>query len=79
MATQIKGKPVEDLMKARWYARLAATGHEQTYATSTCGIIFDKLMQSTDGLERIAWHGIRTSDWHMVVKTLDRMIGKESE
>lgn len=74
-----KGKPVEDLMKARWYARLAATRHEQTYTTSTCGLILHKLVQSTDGLERVAWHGIRTSDWHTVIKALDRMIEKESE
>lgn len=74
-----KGKPVEDLMKARWYARRAATRHEQTYTTSTCGVILHKLIRSTDGLERIAWYGIRTSDWQMVIKTLNRMIEKESK
>lgn len=74
-----KGNPTEDLMKARWYARRAATRGEQTYTTSTCGIILHKLVRSTDGLERIVWHGIRTSDWHMVIKVLDRMIEEESK
>lgn len=69
-----KGHPIECLKKARWYARRAATRHELTYTTSTCGIILHKLEQSTDGLERVAWHGIRTGDWHAVIKTLDRMI-----
>lgn len=73
-----KGKPLEDLKKARWYARKAAIRHEQTYTTSTCGIILHKLIQSTTGLECIAWQGILTSDWHTVSKALDRMIEKES-
>ena len=76
---ELKGHPIEDLKKARWYARLAATRHELTYTTGTCGIILHKLTQSTDGLERVAWHGIRTSDWHAVIKTLDRMIEEESK
>ena len=74
-----KGHPLEDLMKARRYARKAATRHEQTYTTSTCGIILHKLIQSTAGLERAAWHGIHTSDWHTVIKTLDQMIKEESK
>lgn len=74
-----KGQPIEDLKKARWYAQLAGTRHELTYPTSTCGIILHKLVQSTDGLERVAWHGIRTSDWHAVIKTLDQMLEEESK
>lgn len=74
-----KGNPIEDLMKARWYAREAATRHEQTYATSTCDIILHKLVQSAAGPERAAWHGIRTSDWHTVIKALDQMIEEESK
>lgn len=74
-----KGNPAEDLKKARWYARLAATRHERTYTTSTCGIILHRLIQSTDGLEQAAWYGIHTSDWHTVIKTLDRMIEGASE
>jgi hypothetical protein len=74
-----KGHSTEDLKKARWYARLAATRHEVTYTTSTCGIILHKLVQSTDGLERVAWYGVRTSAWHTVIKALDRMIEGENE
>lgn len=74
-----KGNLVEDLMKARWYARKAATRHEQTYTTSTCGIILRKLVQTTEGPERDAWHGIRTSDWNTVIKALDQMIEEESK
>ncbi|UVX36115.1 MAG: protein of unknown function DUF3310 [Namikivirus ozawa] len=74
-----KGNPTEDLEKARWYARKAVARHEQTYTTSTCGIILHKLVQATTGPERIAWHGIRTSDWHTVIKTLDRMIEETNE
>lgn len=74
-----KGLPIEDLKKARWYARLAATRHELTYKTGTCGITLRKLIRSTDGLERAAWHCISTSDWHALIKTLDQMIEEESE
>lgn len=74
-----KGNPVEDLEKARWYARKAATRHEQTETAGKCGIILHKLIQSTTGLECVAWCGIGTSDWHPVIEALNRMIGKESE
>ena len=74
-----KGEPIEDLKKARWYARLAATRHELTHTASTCGIILHKLAQSTDGLERVAWNGISTSDWRSVIKTLDRMIEEKNK
>jgi hypothetical protein len=74
-----KGQPIEDLEKARWYARLAATRHELTYTASTCGVILHRLTQSTDGLESVAWHGIRTSDWPTVIKTLARMIEEKNK
>lgn len=74
-----KGNPTEDLKKARWYALKASTKHEQTYTTNTCGIILHKLIQSTAGLERVAWHGIWTSDWRTVIKALDRMIEEENK
>ena len=74
-----KGKPVEDLKKARWYARKAAIRHERTETAGKCDIILRELIQSTTGLERIAWHGIRTSDWHKVIETLNRMMEEENE
>ena len=76
---QSKGKPLEDLEKARWYARLAALRHEQTYTTSTCGIILHRLVRTTEGLEQTVWNGIRTSNWRTVIKTLDQMIKETSE
>lgn len=76
---KLKRNPLEDLMKARWYARRAAARHEQTYTTNTCGIILHKLIKSTDGLERVVWHSIHTSDWHTAIKALTQMIEKESE
>lgn len=74
-----KGQPFEDLKKARWYARRAATRCERTDTTGRCGIILRKLVRTTTGPERIAWHGIRTSEWHTVIKALDEMIERESE
>lgn len=74
-----KGHPLEDLKKARWYARKAATRHEKTETSGRCGLILRKLMQSTTGLEYIAWDGIRTSDWHTVVEALNKMIEKEEQ
>lgn len=74
-----KGKPLEDLKKARWYARKAAMRHEQTETTGKCGIVLRKLIQSTTGLERVAWYGIRTSDWNTVTEALNRMIKEESK
>lgn len=74
-----KGHPVEDLKKARWYARGASMRHEQAYTASTCGIILHKLIRSTTGLECAAWCGIKTGEWRTVIEALNRMIEKESE
>lgn len=74
-----KGHPAEDLRKALWYAREASMRHEQAYTAGTCGIILHKLIQTTEGPERAAWQGIKTSDWHTVTETLARMTGKENE
>lgn len=74
-----KRDPVEDLKKARWYARRAATRHELTDTTGRCGHILHKLVQSTTGPERVAWHGICTSDWHMTIEAMNRMIEEEDK
>lgn len=74
-----KGNPVEDLEKARWYARKAATRHEKTETSGRCGFIIRKLVASTTGLERAAWHCISRSDWHQTIEALNKMIKKESE
>lgn len=75
-----KGKPLEDLQKARWYAQRALMlGDRILICDNAC----DKLVKSTKGLERVAWEGFAWKDWHMVIEALDRMIerlenGKEA-
>lgn len=72
-----KGNPAEDLRKARWYARKAATRHEKTETSGRCGIIIRRLVSSTTGLERAAWYCIGRSDWHLVIEALNRMMEEE--
>lgn len=72
-----KGTPVEDLEKARWYARKAATRHEKTETSGRCGLIIRKLVASTTGLERAAWYCIGRSDWHLVIEAISRMLKEE--
>lgn len=74
-----KETPIEDLKKARWYARKPPRDTNGRKPPVGCGIILRNLIQSTTGLERIAWHGIRTSDWHKAIETLNRMMEKENE
>lgn len=74
-----KGNPVEDLKKARWYARKAAIRHERTVTSGRCGIILRKLVASTTGLERAAWYCIGRSDWHLAIEAINKMIERESE
>lgn len=74
-----KGNPVEDLKKARWYARKAATRHERTVTSGKCGIILRKLISSTTGIEKVAWYHISRSDWHQTIEAINRMIEREGE
>nr|DAP05072.1 MAG TPA: nucelotide kinase [Caudoviricetes sp.] len=73
-----KGNPIEDLKKARWYARKAAIRHEKTETSGRCGLIIRKLVASTSGLERAAWYCISRSDWHLAIEAINRMM-KEKE
>lgn len=74
-----KGKPVEDLKKARWYARKAAIRHEQAVTSGKCGIILRKLISSTAGLEKVAWYHIARSNWRQAIEAINKMIERESE
>lgn len=74
-----KGNPVEDLKKARWYARAAAIRHEKTENSGKCGLIIRKLVASATGLERAAWYCIGRSDWHQTIEALNKMIERESK
>ena len=69
-----KGKPVEDLEKARWYARKAATGHERTVTAGRCGIILRRLISSTAGIEKAAWRCVGRSEWSQAIEAIDKMI-----
>lgn len=72
-----KGKPLEDLQKARWYAhRASMDGEVVLHAFGECDNILYALTESTTGFERVAWQGFDHSDWHMVIEALDRMIGR---
>lgn len=74
-----KGNPIEDLKKARWYARKAAMRHERTENSGKCGLIIRKLVASATDLERAAWHCIGRSDWHLAIETINRMMKKEED
>ena len=70
-----KGKPLEDLRKARWYAQRAAMmGAVVLLAYNSCELILRSLYESTTGFERVAWQGFYCRDWHMVIEALDRVI-----
>lgn len=74
-----KGHPLEDLKKARWYARKAATRHERTETAGRCGIILRKLISSSTDIEKTAWYYISRSDWRQTIEALNKMIERESE
>lgn len=71
---QAKGNPVEDLKKARWYARKATIGHERTETSGKCGIILRRLIETTTGYESAAWYGLLKNEWRIVLSSLDAML-----
>lgn len=75
-----KGKPLEDLQKARWYARRAAADREtvETRFGDCDGLLFN-LARSSTGFESVAWKGLYESDWQMVIEALDQMIERLEE
>nr|UVY58140.1 MAG: protein of unknown function DUF3310 [Bacteriophage sp.] len=74
-----KGNPVEDLEKARWYARRASMMQEHVdTAIGYCESILRRLIASTTGHERSAWTGIFLYDWHKTLEAIDKMI-KETQ
>lgn len=80
----LKGAPLEDLKKARWYAHRASMMQEKAdTCIGWCDTILKRLEVSASGSEKIVWCGIRQGDWHIVIEALDRMIerignGKEA-
>lgn len=79
-----KGKPLEDLQKALWYARRAAMlGQGVSQVNINCVDILRLLIDHTQGFERVAWQALAENDWHGCIEALDRMIerlenGKEA-
>jgi hypothetical protein len=72
---RIKGKPLEDLQKARWYARRASMlGQGVAQANINCVDILKMLIAHTTGFERVAWEALKANDWHRYIEALDRMI-----
>lgn len=74
-----KENPIEDLKKARWYARKAAIRHEKTETSGKCGLILRKLIASTTGHERAAWYCVGRSDWHLAIEAINRIIKEEED
>lgn len=70
-----KGKPLEDLEKARWYAYRASTRQETVnMEDGHCATILDRLIETTAGYESAVWYGLRENNWIITLGTLDVMI-----
>lgn len=70
-----KGTPLEDLRKARWYARKALTMRETVNLDiGQCKTILRKLIETTTGPESGVWYGLRKNNWLITLGTLDIMI-----
>lgn len=70
-----KGKPLEDLQKARWYAQRAAADNETVETRfGDCDGLLLNLAWSSTGFESSAWKGLYDSDWQTVIESLDHMI-----
>lgn len=75
-----KGRPLEDLKKARWYAVRASTMREKVDVDiGWCDIILRRLEASVTSLEEAAWNGIAQGDWHKVIEALDQMTKEGNE
>lgn len=70
-----KGKPLEDLEKARWYAYRALTRQETVnLEDGHCATILGRLFETTTGYESGIWYSLRKNSWIIVVSVLDVMI-----
>lgn len=72
---QAKGKPLEDLEKARWYARRAMKNQETIDLEDRhCRTILRRLIETTVGYESAAWYGLLKNEWRIVLRSLDAML-----
>lgn len=77
---QSKGKPAEDLKKARWYAHRAMKNQETIDLEDRhCRIILRRLIETTTGYESAAWHGLLKNEWRIVLSSLDAMLEKDGK
>lgn len=75
-----KGKPVEDLKKARWYAAESSTMQTPVdVETGNCRAILLRLVASTSGYESAAWAGLLWGKWPIVLGALDMMLEGDEE
>lgn len=73
---QDKGKPLEDLEKARWYAHRAMKRQENIDLEDRhCGTILRRLIETTSGYESAAWYGLLKNEWRIVLDSIDAMLG----
>jgi hypothetical protein len=74
-----KGKPLEDLKKARWYAHRASMMQEKADTSiGWCDIILRRLEASVTGPEEAAWNGITQGDWPKAIEALNQMIKEQN-
>lgn len=73
-----KEHPSEDLRKAKWYAHRAHVMRETT-DIDACRKILVKLVATTQGYESVAWTGLLTGKWSIVLAALDMMIREEEQ
>lgn len=72
---QDKGKPLEDLEKARWYAHRAMKNRETIDLDDChCRIILHRLIETTAGYESAAWYGLLKNEWNIVLASLDAIL-----
>lgn len=72
---QDKGKPLEDLKKARWYAHRAMKRQETIdLEDHHCRIILRRLIETTTGYESAVWYGLLKNEWRIVLSSLDAMM-----
>lgn len=72
---QNKGKPLEDLRKARWYAHRAMKRQETVdLEHHHCRIILRRLIETTTGYESAAWYGLLKNEWHIVLSSLNAIL-----
>lgn len=74
---QDKGKPIEDLKKARWYAHWAMKRQETIDLEDRhCRTILRRLIETTVGYESAAWYGLLKNEWRIVLSSLDAMLAR---